>query len=304
MLYSAANNGYPGADYPGAVYFVNNITGSATNDGLSWDKPFDEISTAITASETQRASQTGSTNDYNRNVIYVQGTGTSYTALTALPNYCDIVGVGAIPYGDGAGIPVISGKSATTPAAAVAGSARGLRLIGLQFETSGAKYCLDFVNLFRSEISFCAFKASDPTLVTVVTLGGIRFTGNSGGNYIHDNMWIAGNDSWFTYGMYLSSTVVIFNHNRIEDNMINAETAGVYIPAETVTGDGTYFRNNDFGGGNHTLAVGVDDNSTVGRIKYTANHIAGTDGGQLYNNGAARWVANFRANGFSTVTAS
>jgi hypothetical protein len=304
MLYSAANNGYPGADYPGAVYFVNNITGSATNDGLSWDSPFDEISTAITASETQRALQTGSTNDYNRNVIYVQGTGTSYSALTALPNYCDIIGVGAIPYGDGAGIPVITGKSATTPAAAVAGTARGLRLIGLQFETSGAKYCLDFVNLFRSEIAFCAFKASDPTLATVVTLGGIRFTGNSGGNYIHDNMWMGGNDSWFTYGMYLATTVVIFNFNRIENNMIEAETAGIYIAAETVTGDGTTVNDNKFTGGNHTMAVSVDDNSTRGRIFYSGNRCGSTDGGQLVNNGAIRWVGNYIINGFSAVTAS
>jgi len=294
--------GYP-ADYPGRVYFVNNVTGSSSNDGLTWSTAYAQVSTAVTAWEAYRA--TLAANNQNvRGMIYVQGTGTAYTALTALPSYCDIIGVGACAYGDGAGIVVISGKSATTPAAGIAGTARGLRMFNLQFETSGAKYCADFVSLFRSEIAFCAFKASDPTLVTVLTLGGIRFTGNSGGNYIHDNMWIAGNDSWFTYGIALASTVVIFNHNRIEDNMINAETAGFYVPAETVTGDGTYVRDNDFGGGNHTLAVGVDDNSTVGRIKYSGNKIAGTDGGQLYNNGAARWVANYRANNFSTVTAS
>lgn len=289
------------ADYPGLVYYVNNVSGSASNTGLSWSQAFAQLATAITLVDAFHAI-TATANV--RCAIFVQGTATAYTALTSLPSYCDIIGVGAMPYGDGAGIPVISGKSASSPTPAIAGTARGLRLVGLQFETSGAKYCADFVSLFRSEIAFCAFKASDPTLVTVVTSGGIRFTGNSGGNYVHDCMWMAGNDSWFTYGIKLDSGVVIFNENRFEDNMIHAETAGVYIAAETVTGDSTYFNKNYFGGGNHTLGVGVDDNSTVGRIKYNGNFIAGTDGGQLVNNGAARWVGNYRANNFSAVTAS
>ena len=47
--------GYPG-DYYGRIYYVNNITGDSSYDGLSWDTPFDEVSTAITASETYRVS--------------------------------------------------------------------------------------------------------------------------------------------------------------------------------------------------------------------------------------------------------
>jgi hypothetical protein len=300
--------GYPGSGYTGVQYFVNNISGSSGASGLSWDDPFDEVSTAVTASEAQRQLPTLTTNEYVRNQIFVQGTGTAYTAITAFPNYCDIIGVGAVPYGDGAGIPVISGKGAATTGTgakdAAAGSARGLRLFGLQFESSADFYCLDFVNLFRSEIAFCAFKASDPTLVTVVTTGGIRFTGSSGGNYIHDNMWIGGNDSWFTYGIKTDSGTVIFNFNRIENNMIEAETAGISIAAQTVTGDGTSVNNNKFTGGNHVMATAVDDNATTGRIFYSGNMCGSTDGGQLVNNGAIRWVANYRANALSTVTAS
>lgn len=291
---------------PGVCYYVNNVTGSATNNGLSWATAVAQVSQAITLSEANRAAliALNANNSAVRNKIFVQGTATAYTAITALPSYCDIIGVGAVAYGDGAGIPVISGKSATTPTAAVAGTARGLGLYNLQLETSGDKYCLDVVNLFRSEIAFCAFKASDPTLVTVVTTGGIRFTGNSGGNYIHDNMWIGGNDSWFTYGIKTDAGVVIFNFNRIENNMIEAETAGIYIAAETVTGDGTTVNDNKFTGGNHTMAVAVDDNATTGRIFYSGNRCGSTDGGQLANNGAIRWVGNYRVNGFSAVTAS
>ena len=57
----------------GRVYYVNNITGSSTNDGRSWGAPFDQPSTAITASETYRQLGGGapdvSTNDYVRNTI-------------------------------------------------------------------------------------------------------------------------------------------------------------------------------------------------------------------------------------------
>ncbi len=89
-------HGYPGEGYTGEVYYVNNITGSSGNSGLTWGDAMDQVSTAITASETQRALQSGTTNDYVRNIIYVQGTGTAYTKLTALPLHCDIVGLGAV----------------------------------------------------------------------------------------------------------------------------------------------------------------------------------------------------------------
>ena len=88
-----ASQGYPG-DYTytadnldGAkTYYVNNITGSSTNDGLSWKNAMDQVSTAVTASEAHRATLT--TNNGNvRNTIYVQGTKTAYTLITALPLY-------------------------------------------------------------------------------------------------------------------------------------------------------------------------------------------------------------------------
>jgi hypothetical protein len=291
----------------GIDYYVNNITGNDNNDGLSRDTAVAEINRAIILSEAARLASWGGvtlTNHTLKNRIHVQGTGISYAAITSPPSFCDIIAEGATPYGDGSGIVVVSGKSTTSPTPAIAGTARGLGLYGIQFETSGDCYVLDFVNLFRSEIYFCGIKASDPTLVTVATTGGVRFTGNSGGNYIHENMWMGGNDSWFTYGITTGSDVVIFNENRIENNFIEAATAGMYVAAETVTGDNTHVVRNHFTGGNHTLAVSVDDNSTVGRILYCGNYCGSTDGGQLFNNGAIRWVGNYRANGFSTVTAS
>ena len=46
--------GYGNIDPNGRVYYVNNITGGSATTGLSWTDPFDQIDTAITASEAFR----------------------------------------------------------------------------------------------------------------------------------------------------------------------------------------------------------------------------------------------------------
>src|SRR5512137_206557 len=115
------------------VYYVDNVNGLSTYNGLSWTKPFAQPSEAITAWEAYRAAQT---NIYAKGLIKIRGTGTAYDALTALPSYCDMEGVGANPRGDGTGIVVIKG----TGADAAAGSARGLGLYNIQFTCSGAGY--------------------------------------------------------------------------------------------------------------------------------------------------------------------
>jgi hypothetical protein len=291
--------GYP-ADYPGKVYFVNNITGSSSNDGLTWSTAFAEVSQAITAAEAYRQLPALATNEYIRNIIYVQGTGTPYTALTAFPNYCDVIGVGSFAFGDGAGIPCI-GDGATADLDGAAGSARGLRLLNLQFISSGNSWALDFVNLFRSEIAFCALKAADPTLATVHTDGGIRFTGAAGGLYIHDNNWIGANDSWHMHGIWAGGTHL--NSCKIENNQIRAETAGVHIAA-TVNGDNTVFKSNVIHGGQRTLALGVNDIATAGFAVYAGNYISATKSNVLSNLGETRWIGNYWKNDFAAVNAS
>jgi len=279
------------------VYYVDNVNGSASYSGASWTKPFAQVSTAIAAWEAYRVTLT---NVYERALINVRGTGTAYTALTALPNYCDIVGVGAFPYGDGTGIPCI-GDGATADLDAAAGSARGLGLFGLQFISSGNSWALDFVNLFRSEIAFCAFKAADPTLGTVHTDGGIRFSGAAGGLYIHDNNWIGTNDSWHMHGLWAGGTHL--NSSRVENNQIRAETAGVHL-ATTVNGDNTVFKSNTIHGGQRTLALGVNDLATAGFAIYSGNFISATKSNVLSNLGETRWIANYWKNGFAAVNAS
>jgi len=280
------------------TYYVDNINGSDTaNNGLSWTRPYAQLSKAITVWEAFRLAQA---NVYGKALIHVRGTGTPYTALTALPNYCDVVGEGATPYGDGTGIPCI-GDGATADLDAAAGSARGLGLFNLQFIHSDNSWALDFVNLFRSEIAFCAFKAADPTLATISCDGGIRFSGAAGGLYIHDNNWIGTNDSWHLHGIWAGGTHL--NSSRIENNQIRAETAGIHL-ATTVNGDNTVFKGNTIHGGQRTLALGVNDLATAGFAIYSGNYISATKSNVLSNLGETRWIGNYWKNGFAAVNAS
>jgi hypothetical protein len=160
---------YPGAivegswngsfDRGGKTYYVNNITGSSSADGLSWDGAFDQVSTAITASEASRLIHVGTTtNDYIRNTIVVQGTGTAYASLTALPSYCDMIGLGADPRGNGTGIARIGPDADTTPSDGInADAARGLNMYNIQVQAASAKYGMDIDKAYRCLFENMAF---------------------------------------------------------------------------------------------------------------------------------------------------
>jgi len=277
-------------------YFVDNITGLATNNGASWETPYAQVSQAITAWEAYRLTLS---NIYCRGAIYVRGSGTAYTSLTALPSYADMIGCGATPFGDGTGIPVIGTNTADLDA--IAGEARGLRMFGFQFQHSGNGWAMDFVNLFRSEIAYCAFKATDPTLQTVHADGAFRVTGAAGGLYVHDNKCIGGNDSWHEYGLYADGTFL--NSCRFERNTWRARLEGIHISAG-VKGDNTEFVEDILNGGQQTLALGVNDVATVGQIIYTGLKISATKSNVLSNLGETRWIGNYWKNGFAAVNAT
>ncbi|KKN17872.1 hypothetical protein LCGC14_0961510, partial [marine sediment metagenome] len=218
---------------PGRTYFVNNITGSSANDGLSWANAMDEVSTAITASEVYRqlggAAPDVTTNDYVRNTITVQATGTAYAAVSALPSYCDIVGLGADPRGNGAGIAQIDGAGA---ADAMAGSSRGLGLYNIQCDQSGAgAYIgLDCVVLFRSRIEDCAFTNQGTSGIRIVTGGGVTIR-----NVICSNDTVA-QITGLTLGNGATN-----NSHKIVDCEFFGDTNGVSF--SSVAGKQTVFKN-------------------------------------------------------------
>jgi hypothetical protein len=286
--------GYPGGAYLGRDYFVNNISGNAYADGSDWDNAMDQVSTAITAAEAYRLAILPSTNQYIRNRIFVQGTGTAYAALAALPNYCDIVGVGAVSWGNGAGIAAITGAGA---ADAVAGSARGLRIFNMQFIATGAFWSMDFVSLFRSEIAYCTFQA-----LTTASDGALRFSGASGGNWIHD--CTTGGSGLVVPKVGVQAQNQNFDHCRFEDNVLGGTTAGVLIDAGVIYADQTIFRHNHIGDTGWGCTTAIDDNSTAGKAMFVENSVMGSALITCVNNGAARVHGNVSANGFVAVTAS
>jgi len=293
------SGGYLGEN-PGRDYYVNNISGSDSMNGRSWKRAYNEIAAAVTASEAYRALK-ASTNEYIRNRIFVQGTGTAYAALTALPNYCDIIGVGAPAHGNGTGIARIGASGAD----GIAGAARGLGLYNLQFISGGAFYCADFTNLLRSAIEDCAFMAG-----TDGQLGGVRFSTSSGGNRILRNHWgsIVAHSNFVT-GMLISGPG--FDHNRIEENYIQGISKGVFVE-DTVTGGGwTVFKENVIGDINgEGCTLGIDDDLAASgewvatAIVYAGNHIIATTNATLVTGADTRFVGNMSGHAYAAATAS
>lgn len=233
-----ASYGFGSYNTLGRKYFVNNITGSSTNDGRTWDRAMDQLSTAITASEVHRQDRGSvSTNDYIRNTIVVQATGTAYTAVSALPNYCDIVGLGATPRGNGTGIVRIDGAGA---ADAMAGTARGLGLYNLQCMQSaaGSYYGLDLATCFRSILEDMGFVNNGS--------GGMRVV--QGGSIVIHNSH-AGHDTYAQiYGLEVAGGAN-FNACLITDSDFWGDTAGVLM--SNTSGKETIIKNCFAGGGTY-----------------------------------------------------
>jgi len=124
----------------GRTYYVNNITGSATADGLSWGSAMNLPSVAIAASETYRelgaGAPTVTTNDYVANTILIQGTNTAYTGITDLGERCYIIGVSAGLIRD-AGSGQVRIGSSSTYGSDDATNARGNTIYNVQFQAGG-----------------------------------------------------------------------------------------------------------------------------------------------------------------------
>ena len=294
--------GYPG-DYPGRVYYVNNITGSSSYDGLSWETPFDEVSTAITASEAFRQLPSGTTNDYVRNIIYVQGTGTAYTALTALPGYCDIIGIGAEMRGTNQGGPRIGLDSGAADGCVVTATVRGLNIYNMQFQAGSGKICFGATNMFRSSMTNCSFMTNGSA--TGNPAHGFLIIGQLG-SFVMKDCFFGSSCSIDTepdIGIQFSGTHV---HNCLfENNFICGLTAAVIVDVSVVWNWGTLFKSNFMGSASQTCALAVDDNTgtNVAHIMYVGNYIHAVDV-TLKSDGTARWIGNYEDGGFSAVTAS
>ena len=241
----------------GRIYYVNNITGSSSNDGLSWGSAMDQISTAITAVVAYQATL-ASGNEYIRNSIVVQGTSTAYTNLTSLAGYTDYIGIGADPTGNGGGIARIAGASAVDAIDTSSTTVRGVNLYNLQMTqlASGASYGLDVAGaMYRSRLEHCGF--------TNNTTAGIHI--KSGGSIVIDDCHTDSDQFNSTYGMLIGSTSAstgTFNACKITNSYFHGTTTAVLLYNNACSN--TYFRNCIFDGGTHGFQdLGNDANGSA-----------------------------------------
>lgn len=274
----------------GRTYYVNNISGSSSANGLTWETAMDQISTAITASETYRQLYTGTTNDYIRNRIIVQGTETAYDCISALPNYTDLIGLGANPTGNGGGIVIIGGTASTD---AVAGTQRGNTWTNFQFQISTDGYwCFDCVQSLRSVFTNCAFMGSTSLTGAPTTAGGFRVTGNSGG-MLFDRCHFGTNGAGrLAYGIYVTSGCT-FNNSVVRFCTITVSNTGITF--QEFATDSIIHDCYIYSGTSSQMTVGIASgiNNMIANCFINANDAisgataANTVGNQVVNNGTA-----------------
>ena len=287
-------NGYPGAGYQGRDYFVNNITGTAGGSGLTWEDAMNEVSVAITASEAYRQLQGTDANDYIRNRIFVQGTGTAYTKLTALPSYCDLIGIGAEVRGNGSGIARIGADADTTPASAVDATAvRGLYMEGLQFQAGSGYSAFDCADIFRSKIVNCAF-FSNSTATNPAS--GFTF-GRASGLVVENCHWGGASGSGDPLiGIHVSGTHF---HNTVIRGCYIIGDVGIQIDVACTSTYYSIVEDNWIGPGYSAQTLSIDDNSGQGWTVFRNNQL-GTNG-TLATGGSTRWCNNWIVNNVAPV---
>jgi len=263
----------------GRTYYVNNITGDSGNDGLSPKKAVDQLDTAVTLAEAYRVTW-ATNNQYVRNRIIVQGTATAYEAVSALPNYCDIIGIGADPRGNGAGIPRLDGAGAADAAASA--GVRGLNVYNMQFTGSGNYYAMDLAIVFRSVFVNCAF--------VNCAYGGLRIV--TGGGIVIKDCHFGGDTTTPATGLYIGAGTHAgnFNQSLVENCMIYGSTNGVLI--DTYLNDGTRFHGNTIYGGTYGIRDTSTETTIAGNAFYTGNYVAGgTTGISIASTGNAAYQA-------------
>jgi len=264
-------------DGGGAVYYVDDVhpNASDSNAGTDRNRPFNTLTAAVTASEAERQARS---NVYVRNTIYVVANG-GYAggtidgyAFTAAPQYTNVIGMGANPWGSGSGIATIIGTAATV------GTMRGNYFENLMFEVpvAGATYAgLYVTHLLRSKFVNCAFMGANTG--DGVPVAGLRINGSCGGNdIIHCKF--SSNLTTLDYGIYQSASGA-FNDCNIEGCSISAVTCGIYMNSPG-TDINTVIRDNVIQHGwnaDWELATGISAAGGGNACMLINNYISATD---------------------------
>lgn len=271
-------------DTGGTTYYVNNITGSSTNDGLSWNSCVDQLSTAVTLSEASRLIHPGTTtNDYIRNTIVIQGTGTAYDSVTDIGEYVNIIGLGDPSSGRGYTVsPRLGADSGETTGGFedTSGTYAGVYVANMCFQTGDASAAVDVGSINRSTFEDCSFyEAPGPSAVP-----NAFFRINTGANGLTLRRCHTGGNAAVTdrpsYGINIQGNV--FAHSLVEDCVIGGTIAGFYVIAACIYGFGSVVKNNVIGDiGHGVMDTGIRDMcqntlAVSGLITYVHNFIQAT----------------------------
>ncbi len=296
----AVISGTPGTG-EGRTYYVNNITGSASASGLSWNAAVAEVSQAVTLSEAYRLlggrKSSVTTNDYIRNTILVQGTGTAYTALTTLPLYCDLIGLGADPRGTGAGIARIGSDTVTGYGVTCTDTIRGLNVYNIQFQGGAANYVFTIENMYRSTFTNCSFMT--PGVATGKPTAAFHSSVGSG-SLVFDHCHIGATSCSLgtepAIGMKIAGTGWT---NCLVENCFIAGAQGVTVASTVAASWGSMFKSNYIGQSGDTCDIGVNDDATTGngQIIYMGNYISATTALDIEDN-VQRAIGNYQINDF------
>lgn len=282
---------------PGRTYFVNNITGSSSNDGLSWGTAMDEVSTAITASETYRelggveSGAAVTTNDYVRNTIMVQGTATAYTGITDLGEYYNLIGLGVPSDGIGGTIwntTVLTGMarigSDTVSIGGMYdldGEYSGVYVSNIHFQTGGTNPAFGVDELYQCKFEDCGFfyakdqatAAPDAWFEIYSAITGMIMNRCSGGGN-------AGVTDRPAYGFHVKTGADRFTYSRMRDCQWTGSTAAFMVAATVIYGQGTVIGPDNFFGafGHGVCTAGIKDlparsEAQGGGITYIHNYI-------------------------------
>ena len=292
--------GYPG-NYPGKIYFVNNVTGASTNDGSDWDHAFAQIDQALLASETRRVSTANLRPIRNR--IFVQGTGTAYAAVDQDFNNADLIGIGNIAHlGGAAGDVMVSGAGAADGFAQSIltagwdttlghGGGIGINVFNVHFEATGAYWAADLVDWLDSKFEDCSFCCSGAN-----SDGGIRATEHFAGSKILRCL-VMGDAGAPAIGMSFSGGV--FNNTEIANCVVYARTTG--YTNSCYLQDCSWIHDNMFYGGTTGLSDTSAETTLFGLASYTDNKAFGATAFTCTNQSKYRCLNNTGSNGSNVV---
>ena len=275
IVYGNLAYAYPGADYPARVYYVNNITGSSTGDGLSWATAFDQLQLAITTSETYRLTQTAG-NTMVRNIIYVQGTSTIYNKLTSLPNWTDVVGIGANPRGNDSGIVTVGPITGSYNGAVGSGGAtdmRGTNWYNIQFIAGSVSYyAFKALQAFRSGWYNCTFGTH--STCAAGPLAGLYIVAGSGVTI--ENCSTVANSAPPVNGLKIGAdggtSSGNFSQCQVINNNFHGSTNGILNNAYLC--DETLIKDNFIYGDTYGISDTSTETTLAGNAFYIANYVS------------------------------